>query len=309
MGLLREIQASLMQQGQDIGPILLKLRFLASRLGSGPFEEWVKHESEGYPRTVEVPDYRKISVSYSGTFFGPFGSRIENAPILPFLIAKFAGQKWLSYEVRQSISGIDNLIGATRDSAGTLNVNSSNLMLLLQGKVYQGYACNSVVGDIAKTALVEIQNVVRTKVFELTLELERLVPAAVDIDVGLSALQGEGKEVDVVTNITQQIVHGNVTSISNSGDRPSFNLSVCAGDESAFAKSLVGAGVSEADAEELAKIVASEEPESKEEPFGTKAKAWFKDNIGKAVDGTWNVGVAVATKVLTEAVMKYYGLK
>jgi AbiTii len=92
MALLTEIQASLMQQGQQIGPILLKLRFLASRLGSGPLEEWVKHESEGYPRATEVPDYRRIAVSYTGTFFGPFGSGIENAPIPPFLIEKFCGK-------------------------------------------------------------------------------------------------------------------------------------------------------------------------------------------------------------------------
>jgi hypothetical protein len=59
MSLLREIQASLMQ-GQDIGPILLKLRLLASRLGSDLLEEWVKHESEGYPAHIDVPDYRKI---------------------------------------------------------------------------------------------------------------------------------------------------------------------------------------------------------------------------------------------------------
>lgn len=55
MGLLSEIQASLMQQGQEIGPILLKLRFLASRLRSGPLEEWVKHESEGYPELLTFP--------------------------------------------------------------------------------------------------------------------------------------------------------------------------------------------------------------------------------------------------------------
>jgi hypothetical protein len=38
MSLLREIQESLMQEGQSIGPILLKLRFLASRLGGDPLE-------------------------------------------------------------------------------------------------------------------------------------------------------------------------------------------------------------------------------------------------------------------------------
>jgi hypothetical protein len=81
MTVLTEVQASLIQQDQQIGPILLKLRFLASRLGSGPLEEWVKHETEGYPRATEVPDYRRIAVSYTGTFSGPFGNRVENGQL------------------------------------------------------------------------------------------------------------------------------------------------------------------------------------------------------------------------------------
>lgn len=50
MGLLHEIQSSVVQEGSDIGPILLKLRLLAARLRSDELEEWVKHESEGYPK-------------------------------------------------------------------------------------------------------------------------------------------------------------------------------------------------------------------------------------------------------------------
>jgi hypothetical protein len=80
MSLLREIQTALME-AQPIGPILLKLRFLASRLGSNVLEEWVKHESEGYPPEVILPSYRKAPVSYVGSFSGPLGSGIRNAPI------------------------------------------------------------------------------------------------------------------------------------------------------------------------------------------------------------------------------------
>jgi hypothetical protein len=48
MGLLYEIQTSVVQDGTHLGSVLLKLRLLASRLGSVPLEEWIKHESEGY---------------------------------------------------------------------------------------------------------------------------------------------------------------------------------------------------------------------------------------------------------------------
>jgi AbiTii len=73
MSLLNEIQAAVIQEGREIGPILLRLRLLASRLESAPLEEWVRHESEGYPDEAPLPDYRVINVSYSGTFSGQFG--------------------------------------------------------------------------------------------------------------------------------------------------------------------------------------------------------------------------------------------
>lgn len=298
-----------MQGGQDIGPILLKLRFLASRLGSDPLEAWVKHESEGYPNDTEVPEYRKFPVSYTASFSGPFGSGIRNAPIPPFLVEKHAGKHWTLYEMRQSVAAVDDLIAADKDSGGNLQINAANLILLLQGKVYEDYACNSVTGTISKAALTELQNAVRTRVLELTIQLEKSIPAAAEITLGPLAAAPAVKDAETVTQITQQIVHGNVTTISSSGEGAQFLLNIGERDSDALVKALVDAGIAESDAAELAEIIASEEGESKEEPFGTKAKAWFARNIGKAADGTWKAGVAVATKVLTEAAMRYYGFK
>jgi hypothetical protein len=104
-------------QGQEIGPILLKLRFLASRLGSGVLEEWVKHESEGYPPNAELPDYRKLGVAYKATFSGPFGSGINNAPIPPYLIEKFAGEQWSVFEMRHSVASVDELIEVGKEGS------------------------------------------------------------------------------------------------------------------------------------------------------------------------------------------------
>jgi hypothetical protein len=298
-----------MQEGQDIGPILLKLRFLASRLGSDPLEAWVKHESEGYPNDTEVPEYRKFAVSYTASFSGPFGSGIRNAPIPPYLIEKHCGEHWRLYEMRQSVAAVDDLIAADKDGSGSLHINAADLILLLQGNVYGDYACNSVTGTISKAALTELQYAVRTRVLELTIQLEKSVPAAAEITLGPQAIGPAVKDAETVTQITQQIVHGNVTTISSSGEGAQFLLNIGERDSDALVKALVDAGIAESDATELAEIVASEEAESKEEPFGTKAKAWFARNIGKAADGTWKAGVAVATKVLTEAAMRYYGFK
>jgi hypothetical protein len=222
MGLLAQIQAALMD-GQPIGPTLLKLRYLASRLGSGELEAWVKHESEGYPWDAELPNYRKIGVSYTANFSGPFGSGIKNAPIPSYLIEQFAGDMWNSHPVRQSMSSIEELL-APNDRSGVLHIDASDLILLLQGNVYHKYACNSVTGRIPKAALVEIQNAVRTRVLELTIQIEKSVPAASTVAIGSLGDTPDQKEKDKVTQITNQVIHGNYTNISSSGSGAQFQF-------------------------------------------------------------------------------------
>ena len=109
-----------MKENSNLGSVLLKLRFLASKLESDVLEEWVKHESEGYPPDVKVPAYRKISASYNGNFLGPLGAQMP--PIPTALIQKFAGSKWVNYEMRQGIAAIDNLL-STNNKNGSLQIN------------------------------------------------------------------------------------------------------------------------------------------------------------------------------------------
>ena len=45
------------------------------------------------------------------------------------------------------------------------------------------------------------------------------------------------------------------------------------------------------------------------EPMGPKVRGWVVDNMKKAANGTWKVGLAVATDVIKEALLKFYGLK
>ena len=212
--------------------------------------------------------------------------------------------------MRQSIAAIDDLISSARSSdSGSLSINAANLILLLQGKVYEDYACNSITGTISQAALAEIQHVVRTRVLELTIQLEKKIPAAADITLGPLTQEIKAADTNTVTKITNQIIHGNVTTISSSGDGARFLVQVNERDSEGFRRALVEAGLPEDDAKELADIVATEDVESAAQPWGTQAKAWLAKNIGKAANGTWKIGLDVATRVLTEAAMKYYGLK
>lgn len=306
MSLLQQIQESVVQEGSDLGSILLKLRLLAARLGSDTLEEWVKHESEGYPKDAEVPPYRIVGVTYRGTFSGSFGSGINNAQIPQYLIEKHAGESWTKYEVRESIAAVDEMVKKSSDG-GTLGIDASNLILLLQGKIYEGYACNDVSGTISLTAFYEIQQTVRSRILELTLELEKSVPGAMHVAFGES--KQNKTETEQVQQISQQIIYGNVSTAVAGGVGSQIAVGINERDSASFIEHLVQNGIPKGDATELAELMAEEEPASKEEPFGEKAKGWVAGNLKKAAEGAWDVGLSVATKVLTEAAMKYYGLK
>jgi hypothetical protein len=300
MSLLQQIQESVVEEGSDLGTILLKLRLLAARLGSDILEEWVKHESEGYPRDAEVPSYRIVEVTYRGTFSGPFGSGINNAQIPPYLIEKYAGDSWTKYEVRESIAAVDEMVKKSADG-GSFGIDASNLILLLQGKVYEGYACNDVSGSISPTAFYEIQQTVRSRILELTIELEKSVPGSMHVAFGTPA--ANKSETEQVQQITQQIIYGNVSTAVAGGSGSNIAVAVNERDNNSFITHLVATGIPEGDATELAQIMATEEPTSSDEPFGQKAKSWIASNLKKAAEGTWKV------KVLTEAALRYYGLK
>ncbi len=244
MSLLHDIQASVVQQSSDIGSILLKLRLLASRLGSVPLEEWIKHETEGYPRESEVPSYRVIEVNYSGTFFGPYGSGIKNAQLPPYLIEKFAGESWTKYKMRDSVAIVDELLRKPSDNESAIGIDASNLILLLQGKIYENYTCNDIQARISQTSIAGIQYAVRSRILELTIELEKSVPGVSEIKSGLP--EPETKvNTDKVTQITKQIIFGDVTTISNIGQGSQTNLSIAKRNDKVLIDKITSAGIPE----------------------------------------------------------------
>jgi len=247
-----------------------------------------------------------VSISYSGTFAGPFGSGLNNVPIPTYLVEKHAGDQWKKKAVRESIAGVEELLRMSAEKGG-LRIEASNLILLLQGKVYEDYSCIDIRASISRTAIAEIQQAVRGRILELTLELEKSIPAAAHVSFG--ALKDTDTDSEKVQQISQQIIYGNVTTAVAGSSGTQIAVDIGVHDNDSFIKYLVASGIPQEEASEIAEIVQSEEPSSTEEPFGEKAKAWLANNLKKAAEGSWSVGISVASKVLTEAALKYYGLK
>ncbi|WFU28355.1 hypothetical protein QA649_19695 [Bradyrhizobium sp. CB1717] len=216
MPLLSDIQQDILEN-RPLAPILLKLRFLASRLGSDVLEDWVRFELDGYADETEVPPYRILTVHYTASFIGAFGSQMKNAPVPAYVIQECAGAHWLTISERQSVPAIENLLSRVDESGGQLHIDASNLILLLQGKMYPGMNCVSVHGKISSPSVVALLAAVRSRILELTIQLEKSAPIAATITSGKAADNQASEGASNVTNITNQIVYGNLTSVSNSG--------------------------------------------------------------------------------------------
>ncbi len=303
MGLLSDIQTTLLDGGSLAGA-LLKMRVLAARLGSGELADWVRFEAEGYPPEAELPDYRRLPMAFSGHFSGPLGKEIRNAPIPDAVIYALVGENALVQGFGESVSSVDRLAAASED--GVLTTNLSNYPLFLQGKVYPGYNCISVTGRISASRLADINVVVRSKLLDLTLEIEKRIPEAKAVVAASKPISGKQQEVSSIVN---QTVYGSINTIQNSGDHSNFTTNISQGNISDVTEHLAKGGINESDAKDFADILASEKPMGKTDPLGPKAKSWISANIGKAMNGGWKVGLPVATALLTAAAEHYYGLK
>lgn len=302
MGLLEEIQLAAIDGSVGLGTLLRMCRLLAARLGSAELAEWVKFESEGYPTHAHVPSYRISHPAIKATFSGPFGSGIKNAGIPTYLVDKFCGEGWTEFRCRQSAASIE----ATLEDAksGSLQINLDNLMLLLQGNVYKDYACVAVWGELPTSTLTDIQNGVRNRVLELSIQLAQDHPLAAMIEGTAVRKPSEGK---LVGNIINATIYGSA-NVAGTANNSTMVAGIPFGDMKALLESLTAQGVDETDLQELAKAVTAE-PNVTNEKFGKRVAAWVSKMIGKAATGAWSIGVSAAGGTLEAALKSYYGLK
>lgn len=303
MALLHQIQETLLDEEKGIAPALLKFQFLAAKLGSEPLEDWVEHEMQGYPKEIEVPNYRLANLTYTGNFANS-AYQYTNHPIPTSLIRLHTNEERVVHKIREGMSAIDHLAnGATL--TGNLTTDTSDLVLLLQGKIFESMVTQSITATFPVTALISIQSIVRAKLLDLTLELEKRVPASAEIVVGTKERPSE-REQGKVTQIFNQTVHGDMTNIASSGSDATVTVNITKNDIDSLKAALNKIGFEASEVDELAKIAADEQPDEPGQPFGIKAQKWIASKLEKGVDGVISVGGKVAKKELTEVFQQFY---
>ena len=300
MGFLESIQADLIDHNKSIASTLLKLRLLAAKLGSDELTEWIKYEAEGYPQDAKIPTYRVVPISFSGTFQGLI-DRVQNAPIPPLLIKKFAGESWVTSKIRESAAAVENM--ASQNDG--LHLDLSNLMVVLRGKVYPDYNPVEIVGFISQTPLIEMSNAIRNRLLEITIEIAKKIPGAEGVE-----LASISSSPEVTTQIFHQTIHGNMTNIQSTGADATIQVTINKHDLESLKTGLLRSGLSEDESEEVAKLISEQEPSDQVNTgFNDGIRKWLAHRIASGFDAAFKGGLSALTKVVQEAAMQYWGLK
>ncbi len=302
MTLLEDIQQAAVDAKSDLGTLLRKCKLLAARLGSRPLEDWVIWESNGYPDSIEVPDYRVWPLEVKGHFAGPFGSGIRNAPIPLVCLPESARKHYERYECRESIAAIEATLA--KATSGTLQVNCGDLALILGGKVYQHQNCVQAWAEFGIGHLVELVNAVRNRILDFVLAVWKEAPGAGES----GSTDAKRLEATRVTQIFNTTVYGGAASLIGTSEGSTIAFNIGMKDFSALERVLRASGMLDEDMAELRGALDSEPVPQSRESFGPRLSAWIAKMMGKAAEGTWKIGLGAAGTLLAQAIAKYYGL-
>ncbi|MCI0428149.1 MAG: hypothetical protein L0Z46_09060 [Nitrospiraceae bacterium] len=303
MTLLEDIQNSAIDGKSDLGMLLRKCRLLAARLGSQPLEDWLVWESNGYPDSIQVPEYRVWSLQLKGHFSGSFGSVLRNAPIPTVMIPEEARKSYDRYECRLSIANVQDTI-ASMKNRGMVQVSTQDLAVALGTKVYQNMNCVQAWAEFSAVHFVELVNTVRNRILDFSLALWKQEPLAGE--TGSSPTHGVG--ASIVNQTFYTAVYGGSANLVGSAHDSSVSVRIVKNDFASLETVLHENGIKTEDIAQLRTAITADEPPSSPQAFGPKVSAWIAAMTEKAANGTWTVGLSVAGNLLAKAMAKYYGL-
>lgn len=307
MKLVNDIINELIDVEKSVSSPLLKTKVLASRLQNETLLKWVSNELKGYDRLEELPDYRKFKGNIVGTFIVGH-QQYNNQPVPIEGIDKGFQDSLTNVNFFESVSSLENL--KREDGKGKLeHVFPAEVTGIIEenwinmGNPYlQLINCKRwVAGNVVSGILACVRN----NLLDFMLKIDSEFGDITEIE------ELKTKKEAIATIMNQTIINntgdGNVL---NTGEKVniSANIKIVKGNKNELSRYLKEAGIKEEDVAELIEIIDDEEPNFINKTFGQKVNTWTQKMIGKALDGSWNIGIGAAGNLIAEAVKAYYGM-
>jgi hypothetical protein len=306
MKLIHDIINELVDTNISISSALLKTKVLASRLENEALLTWVSKELKGYDSFNELPYYRIFKGHLTGTVIHG-NLQYNDKPVATTGLDGEFEEAIKSMNFTQSISSLEIL--KTENKSGRLeNIYNAEITSLIEqnwrnlgNPRLQLINCKI---SISVNAVIEILSVVRNNLLDFMLKIDSEFGNITEIE------ELKTKTTEISTIMSQTIINNTGDgNILNTGENSIINaeIKISKGNTDDLIKQLKSIGLNSDDTSELIDVI-DEAPDYTNKKFGEKVNFWIQKMVGKALDGTWNIGVGAAGNMLADAVNKYYGI-
>lgn len=308
MNILNTIIDQLTENEVSLTTSLLKIKVLASKLKNQELLHWVNKELNGYEENDELPKYRAYDCYVKFDYFN--GNTFFRDQVVPIhLVPNPERKKLKTFVFLGSIDVLEAYDNVEKDNLLKVELSSGLLSAFTQlfkengNPFVQVTSIHQVVGiNAAKQTISSIRNIALDLILKLIDELGE--------EIQMEDIIKKRKEANnTIQHFMKETVihnHGNGNLI-NTGNDNLIEFNITKSDFNSVREALKMKDVEENDIEELEKII-GEEPDFEKKLYGPKVKEWFKKMTGKALDGTWNIGISAAAGFLTEVLNQYYGM-
>jgi hypothetical protein len=292
--LLRQIQEDAVSNAVPVSTLLRRCQMFAARVGIPELGAWVRHELDGYPSDVDLPEYHVFDGVARGHFFGPFGSGIRNAVLpagnLPEGVRDWARKAY----IRQPIVALEEVA-----KKGEHNVTfpwPADLVAHVQGRFYEHMALGQAWLEVSCAGFIASVESVRNRILAFALEAEQYVGEEAD---------GREAQGAAISNVFHTHVYGTVQNLAQGSTGVMQHGEIPPGDLPALVAELRALGVPDDDITDLQEALTDERPPSSDN-LGPRVTAWIGRMVSKAASGAWSVATTTAATVLPKLIERYY---
>lgn len=289
--LVHQLQAEAIDDTKSLSSLLMKAKLVASKLALEDIAEWIEFELNGYPRRMDVPDYRRFKCLPEA--WNPFRGwiPIDFGKLPPKILYEFT-----TVYVQESISNIEKHVS----ESGRLEFRMPPelLEILYAGgndrfKVSWRFSAASLSSVLAK---------VRGQILNWSLDLEK------------QGILGEGinfsfKEKEIASMVFKNdfngaVINNNGVLGSSTGDVTQENT-MSVGSFDSLRDELKKIGVSDEEVAELREAIDNSEQPLTRTGFSPKISEWIGKISVKAMQGGLKVGGTVAVGVIVKLITTY----
>lgn len=307
MTLIEQIINDLTDDQKSLNSALLKTKVLASKIQNNDLSHWVSCELNGYETNDELPLYRRnIQNHLKGTMVNAF-TKYSNIDIPTVGLGSSFENNLRSMDFSDSVSGLEKLINTKDGKRLTLPFRAEIRSMVESNWQSMGNPYLQLISlyrEISSVAIVEILSNIRNKLLDMMLEIDQKFGHISE----LKELKSKNDEIRTIMNhtIINNTGDGNILNTGNEVTLKA-EINITKNDKEALSKYLLENGIKIEDVSELINLIDEKEPDYKNKTFAHNVNEWTKKMLGKALDGSWNIGIGAAGSLIAAAIGKYYG--